>query len=86
MRTITATAASRAFSELLDSVARGDVITVTRGGHPVAEIRPVRRHTMRDLRERLSTAPRLDPEFEADVAAGLALIASDEIKDPWVDA
>lgn len=86
MRTVSATAASRAFSELLDSVARGDVVTITRGGHPIAEVRPVRRYTVRGLRKALAGAPPLDPAFESDVAGALAMVEAEEIGDPWAGA
>jgi prevent-host-death family protein len=85
MRTITATSASRGFSELLDAVEHGDTVTITRGGHPVAEIRPVHRHTLRDLRERLTHAPGLDAEFEKDLTDTLALVEN-EVEDPWAAA
>ena len=40
MKTMTATEASRHFSDLLDAVERGETITIVRGSHPVAEIGP----------------------------------------------
>src|SRR2546430_1192525 len=43
MKTMTATEASRHFSDLLDAVERGETITIVRGSHPVAEIGPARR-------------------------------------------
>jgi antitoxin (DNA-binding transcriptional repressor) of toxin-antitoxin stability system len=39
MRTVTATRASRGFSDLLDAVEHGETVQVTRAGHVVAEIR-----------------------------------------------
>src|SRR5882757_661341 len=45
MRTITATEASRNFSDLLDAIERGETVTITRGHHAVAEMRSVRRRT-----------------------------------------
>jgi len=47
---MTATEASRHFSDLLDAVERGETITIVRGSHPVAEIGPARRRTGADLR------------------------------------
>src|SRR6185312_12374668 len=44
MKTMTATEASRHFSDLLDAVERGETITIVRGNHPVAEIGPAHRH------------------------------------------
>lgn len=49
MRTITATEASRGFSDLLDAVERGETVTITRNGTPVAIFGPPRRRTGRDL-------------------------------------
>lgn len=50
MRTLSATEASRGFSDLLDAVEHGESVTVTRGGRAVAEIRPIPRRAGRDLR------------------------------------
>lgn len=85
MRTMTATSASRGFSDLLDAVEHGDTITITRGGHAVAELRPARRHTVGALRERLADAPALDPAFETDIADAMTTL-DHEITDPWADA
>ncbi len=82
MRTVTATHASRGFSDLLDAVEHGDTIAITRGGRVVAEIRPAAATTGRALREVLSAVPRLDDDFESDVAAATALLVPDE-SDPW---
>jgi len=46
---MTATDASRGFSDLLDAVERGETVKITRGGEAVAEIAPARRKTGRDL-------------------------------------
>src|SRR5690606_21486421 len=43
--TMTATEASRRFSDLLDAFEGGETITITRGNRPIAEIRPARRRT-----------------------------------------
>lgn len=83
---MSATTASRGFSHLLDAVVRGEEITITRGGHPVAEIRPIRRRTVRELRDRLRAAPAFDEAFEGDVATTAALATSDEVSDPWADS
>ena len=42
---MTATEASRNFSDLLDAIERGETVTITRGHHAVAEMRPARRRT-----------------------------------------
>lgn len=85
MRTISATEASRKFSDLLDAIERGESVTVTRGNRPVAEIRPARRRTGRDLREALAETSPPDDRFEADIADALTYITNDRT-DPWADA
>ena len=79
---MTATHASRGFSELLDRVERGETIRITRAGHVIAELRPAAPTTGRALRDALARAPRLDDGFEADVAAATSLLTMDE-SDPW---
>lgn len=85
MRTITATEASRNFSDLLDAIERGETVTITRGHHAVAEMRPARRMTGADLREALENVPPPDDRFVEDISGALALISSEEA-DPWADA
>jgi antitoxin (DNA-binding transcriptional repressor) of toxin-antitoxin stability system len=85
MRTMTATEASRNFSDLLDAIERGETITITRGHHAVAEIRPARLRTGTDLRTALDKIPPPDARFATDIAAALALISSDG-NDPWAGA
>lgn len=82
MRTVTATHASRGFSDLLDAVERGETVHVTRAGHVVAEIRPASPTTGRALRAALAGAPRLDDELVSDIAAATSLLTADE-SDPW---
>ncbi len=82
MRTVTATHASRGFSDLLDSVERGETLRITRAGHVIAELRPVAETTGRSLREALAALPGLDDDFERDVAAATSLLTADE-GDPW---
>ncbi|MGO9501596.1 MAG: type II toxin-antitoxin system Phd/YefM family antitoxin [Streptosporangiaceae bacterium] len=84
MRTMTATEASRNFSDLLDAIERGETVTITRGHHAVAEIMPARRHTGAGLRTALERIPPPDDRFAADIAAALALISSEG--DPWAGA
>ncbi|MDO5678163.1 MAG: type II toxin-antitoxin system Phd/YefM family antitoxin [Propionibacteriaceae bacterium] len=84
MRTVAATAASRGFSELLDAVERGDTITITRGGHPIAVVSPAKRYTVGRLVGQLAELESLDPKFESDIADALALLTS-EVKDPWAE-
>jgi prevent-host-death family protein len=85
MRTITATEASRRFSDLLDAIERGETITITRGRHPVAEIGPARRRTGADLRAALVDITPPDDSFGEDIADALALVTTEE-RDPWADA
>jgi antitoxin (DNA-binding transcriptional repressor) of toxin-antitoxin stability system len=85
MRTMTATEASRNFSDLLDAIARGETVTITRGHHAVAEIRPARRRTGADLRAALENIPPPDDRFAENIAGAMALVSS-EGNDPWADA
>jgi prevent-host-death family protein len=85
MRTMTATEASRNFSDLLDAIERGESITITRGHHAVAEITPARRRTGADLRAALESIPPPGDRFAADIADALAILTSDG-DDPWADA
>ena len=85
MRSITATEASRGFSDLLDAIERGESVVVTRGNRPIAEIRPARRRTGNDLRAALAETVPPDDRFENDIADAVALLTSDGT-DPWADA
>jgi prevent-host-death family protein len=85
MRTMTATEASRNFSDLLDAIERGETVTITRGNHVVAEIRPARRRTGADLRSALEHIAPPDDRFADDIAAALAHV-SGEGNDPWAGA
>jgi prevent-host-death family protein len=85
MRTMTATEASRKFSDLLDAIERGETVTITRGNHPVAEISPARRRTGADLRAALAGIPAPDDRFAEDIAETVTLLEADG-GDPWADA
>jgi prevent-host-death family protein len=85
MKTMTATEASRHFSDLLDAVERGETITIIRGGHPVAEIGPAHRRTGADLRTALEDVAPPDDTFAQNISEALALVTS-EVRDPWADA
>lgn len=85
MRSVTATEASRRFSELLDAIEAGETVTVTRGNRPVAEIRPARRRTGRDLRDAIAQIPPPDDRFAADIAGAVGGLVQ-EVPDPWRDA
>ena len=82
---MTATEASRNFSDLLDAIERGETITITRGHHAVAEMRPARLRTGAVLRAALGRLPPPDDRFAADIAGALTLISSDG-SDPWAGA
>lgn len=84
MRTITATEASRRFSDLLDAIEAGETVTITRGNRAIAEIRPARKRTGRDLRAALADVPPPDERFVADIADAVAGLAQ-EGRDPWAD-
>jgi prevent-host-death family protein len=85
MRTMTATEASRNFSDLLDAIERGETITITRGNHPVAEVRPAHRRTGADLRAALADIPPPDDRFADDLESARAFFTV-EGSDPWADA
>jgi antitoxin (DNA-binding transcriptional repressor) of toxin-antitoxin stability system len=85
MRTITATEASRSFSDLLDAIERGEIVTITRGHRVIAEMRPARHRTGADLRVALEQIPPPDDRFAEDIAGALDLIAG-EGNDPWAGA
>jgi prevent-host-death family protein len=85
MRTVTATEASRKFSDLLDAIERGESVTVTRGNRAIAEIRPVRRRTGRDLRAALADTTPPDERFADEIAGAVALLTTERI-DPWAGA
>ncbi len=82
---MTATQASRHFSDLLDAVERGETVTILRGNHPIAEISPAHRRTGADLRMALDNSTPPDDAFADDISAALALVTS-EVPDPWADA
>lgn len=82
---MTATEVSRNFSDVLDAIERGETITVTRGNHVIAEMRPARRRTGADLRAALKDIPPPDDRFVDDIAVALSLISS-EGNDPWAGA
>jgi prevent-host-death family protein len=71
MARMTATEASRAFSEVLNRAAAGEEIEITRGGVPVAVIGPPRFRALsaERFRELMRTAPPVDEAFLDDVIA-----------------
>ncbi|WP_369077218.1 type II toxin-antitoxin system Phd/YefM family antitoxin [Paractinoplanes aksuensis] len=74
MRSVSATEASGHFSDLLGAVERGETVTVTRDGRPVAEMRPLRPGTGADLRSALSGIPAPDEKFAEDIAVAVRLL------------
>jgi antitoxin (DNA-binding transcriptional repressor) of toxin-antitoxin stability system len=68
---MTATDAARSFSEVLNRVANGEQIEVTRSGAPVAVIAApaVRLISAARFRELIETAPAPDEEFADDLRA-----------------
>ncbi len=82
---MTATEASRKFSDLLDAIEQGETITITRGNRPVAEIGPAHRRTGADLRSALAGIPAPDDEFTRAVSETLEML-DQETDDPWADA
>jgi len=71
MTRMTATEAARSFSELLNRVAAGEQIEVTRSGADVAVISPPKPRLMsaERFRELIAAAPRPDERFLEDVRA-----------------
>lgn len=71
MPSMTATDAARSFSEVLNRVAAGEEVEVTRAGAPVAVIAPpkLRLLSAERFRELIATAPPLDDKFADDVRA-----------------
>ena len=66
---LTATEVARSFSDVLNRVAQGDEVEVTRAGAPVAVITKPRARLLSAarFRELLATAPPVDDEFADDV-------------------
>jgi antitoxin (DNA-binding transcriptional repressor) of toxin-antitoxin stability system len=76
VRTMTATEASRNFSDLLDTIERGETVIITRRHHVIAEIGPAGGRTGADLRAGLESIPPPDDRFADETADALALISS----------
>lgn len=85
VRTVSATEASRHFSDLLDAIEAGESVAVARGNRRIAEIRPIPRRSGRDLRTALEAVPPPDDAFAADIEAALGSV-DDESVDPWAGA
>ena len=85
MARMTATEASRSFSDVLDRVAAGEEIEVTRGGVTVATITPPRVRLISGARlaALLEAAPPVDDAFAGDVRAARKALDRVAEGDPW---
>lgn len=83
MARMTATQAARSFSDVLNRVAAGEEVEVTRSGAPVAVIAPPKGRLLsaERFRELIATAPPVDDQFAGDVRALRAGI--DPPAEPW---
>lgn len=83
MSRISATQAARSFSEVLNRVAGGEELEITRSGAPVAVIGPpaARLLSAERFRELVATAPPLDDDFASDVRALREMVAPPD--QPW---
>jgi prevent-host-death family protein len=84
MSRLTATEAARAFSELLNRVATGEEIEITRAGAPIAVIGPAKVPllTAERFRKLLAEAPAVDEEFADEVRAIRTAVAPPETSWP----
>ena len=69
MARLSATEVARRFSEVLNRVAEGEEIEVTRGGAPVAVIMPPKKRLLSADRfgELMASAPPVDEDFAGDL-------------------
>lgn len=84
VRTVTATEASRGFSDLLDAVEHGETVAIARGRRTIAVIGPAPVRNGLGLRTALAGLPSLDDDLERDIAAATSLLT--ESPDPWAGA
>lgn len=86
---LTVTDVARHFSTYINRVAfRGERFTLTRGGKPVAELRPVPAgKKLAELPELLASLPRLSAsdadDFARDLERAREELHETEIRDPW---
>lgn len=80
MESMSATEASRSFSDVLGRVSSGESIEVLRNGVAVAQIIPPVRHltSAATFRRLIETAPPVDSGFAEDVRAGRASVGPPE--------
>jgi antitoxin (DNA-binding transcriptional repressor) of toxin-antitoxin stability system len=83
MARMTATLAARSFSDVLNRVAAGEQIEITRSGAPVAVIGPptARLVSAERFRELMANAPRVDDRFADDLRE--ARKAAGPPREPW---
>ena len=82
---ISATDASKRFSDVLDAVEhRGETFTVIRRGRVVATIAPVVRGRGADLRRIIESCPP-DREWAGEQSALRDLVGGAPARDPWTD-
>jgi antitoxin (DNA-binding transcriptional repressor) of toxin-antitoxin stability system len=82
MTTVTATDLARRTNQVLDALARGESVTITRNNTVLGTINPpVRAVTLREAFDRL---PRMSPDvaerYKADIRS---TDFDDEVRDPW---
>ena len=82
MATVTATDLARRTNQVLDALARGESVTITRNSTVLGTISPpIRPITLRDALERLPKISREAAEqYKADVRGA---DFDDEVRDPW---
>ena len=82
MTTVTATDLARRTNQVLDALARGESVTITRNNTVLGTINPpTRAVTLREAFERL---PRMSPDVAARYKADIRNADfDDEVRDPW---
>ena len=71
MKTLTATEAARGFKAMLDDVAHGERVTITRAGHPVATLIPATSTRLVDVIDVVAAVGPIDDAFGGDIADAL---------------
>lgn len=82
MERLSATQVARSFSSILNRVADGDEIEITRNGRTVAVIGPPKRRKQflspHELRELMASLPPVDEDFARDVAGARRALGAPE--------
>lgn len=83
MTRMTATEAARSFSDVLNRVATGEEVEITRSGAPVAVIAPPKARLISAERFRIliASAPRPDADFAEDLRTARANVGPPD--EPW---